>query len=73
MKYVFESYEPITFREEDSGMSLCLETGEVDQIGVSDPECGINIQINHWDMNREHMEFRKFEGKRFRVTLEVID
>lgn len=72
-KFVFESQEPITFTSEDSGCSLVIDDGEPYEVGGDDKEVGINIEIRSWDDTTEHVDLRGFEGKRLRVTVEVLD
>lgn len=70
LKIVFESQEPIGFNSADGGMCLEIDAGEPEEIGG---DYGINIQIASWNQLEKHDTIRQLEGKRIRVTLEVID
>lgn len=80
MKMIFESQEPITLTSEDSGCAMLIDDGEPEEVGGAE-ERGISIRIVSWDENgwkyplpeECHSDIRKLEGKRIRITLEVLD
>lgn len=67
-RIVFESQEPITFTSEDGGMALIVDNGEPENDSTE-----MFVRIQSWDESRAHPDLRKLNGKRIRVTLEVID
>lgn len=79
MKMIFESKEPITLTTEDSGCAMLIDNGEPEFVGES--ENTIAVEIRSWDENgweyplqeTTHADIRKLEGKRIRVTIEVLD
>ena len=75
MKLIFESQEPITFNAMDGGMGLEIEDGLPCPIGPgaeADNAIGL-IGIGSWNEAKDHTELRKLEGKRIRVTMEIIE
>lgn len=81
MKMIFESKEPITLTSEDSGCALLVDDGEPVDISEADEDSGMWIRIGSWDADgwvypqpeKCHAGIRKLEGKRVRITLDVID
>lgn len=84
MKKVFETSEPlniargevlkITHRDpsfdiEDSGQAIILTTAGDGVEGGP----GMFVRVQSWDETRQHEELRKFNGRRLRVTVEVIE
>lgn len=72
-KMIFESPELITFVSEDSGRALIVDCGEPEKVDEADKDSGMWVRIGSWDDLRIHSDIRSLEGKRVRVTLEVID
>lgn len=71
MKKIFESLGPITLKEEDMGWARVIDIGEPEEIG-GDPDVGMWIKVGSWDESGEHKDISALEGKKIRVTLEVI-
>ena len=65
---VFETIlKPEEVIKEDGGQAMVFT--------VSDPfqeENGLFVRIQSWDENKEHTEFKKFEGRKIRITIETI-
>jgi hypothetical protein len=38
-----------------------------------DEENGMFVQLRSWDENLEHKEFKKFIGRKIKITIETID
>jgi hypothetical protein len=38
-----------------------------------DEDNGMFVRIQSWDENCKHEEFKKFEGRKIRITIETID
>jgi len=78
VKMIFESREPITLTTEDAGLSMNVDEGQPEELGV-DSGSGIQVRINSWDDNgydspeTSHAKIKQLQGKRIRITLEVID
>jgi len=69
---IFESELPITLTSEDSGCALMVEDGQPVEVD-GHPDFGMWIKITSWDESKAHTDIRELEGKRVRVTLEVLD
>lgn len=66
MKKVFEAGVDREVKAEDSGQALILE--------LSEPgDSGMFVRVQSWDERKAHAEFRAFDGKRIRVTIEAIE
>lgn len=65
---IFETIlKPEEVLKEDGGQAMVFT--------VSDPfqeENGLFVRIQSWDENKEHTEFKKFEGRKIRITIETI-
>lgn len=78
MKVVFESSEPIKLVTEDSGCAMLVDGGDP-EIQDEDSPNTMWVQIGSWDDNghaypdSSHIDIRRLEGKKVRITLEVID
>lgn len=64
MKLILEDTITVESRE-DGGAALIAR--------FDDKDTGMFVRVQSWDETGEHAEFKKFEGKRVRVTVEVID
>lgn len=53
---------------EDSGQALVG-----DPFSASSGDDGMFVRIQSWDSKKKHVDFKKFQGKRIRVTIETID
>jgi hypothetical protein len=79
MKMVFESKEPITLASEDYGLILLVDDGNPELVEDSERDDRIWVRIGSWDDNGcndplvSHTNIKKLEGKKIRITLEVID
>ena len=73
-EWIYESPEPIAWGTEDSGMGLVMTAGEPEEVNPEHgPDIGFNLTINSWDASKAHVEARSLEGKRLRVTVQVIE
>jgi len=72
MELIFESQEPITLSYEDGGAAIIVSDGSPELIGKIGS--GMFVRIQSWDENETgHREIKILEGKRVRITLEVIE
>lgn len=56
---------------EDRGQALITT---IDSDGTNEEENnGMFVRIQSWDENKQHEEFKKFEGRKIRITIETID
>ena len=53
---------------EDGGMALIAELAPDEEA-----EFGMFFRVQSWDNTLLHSEFRKFEGRRVRITLEIVE
>ena len=53
---------------EDGGQALITYIAE-----PTDTDNGMFIRIQSWDEQLKHEEFKKFEGRKIRITIETID
>lgn len=61
-------------RTEISGpMSVDVEDGGKAKIGTIYSEGDLFVRIQSWDEGCEHTEFAKLDGKKIRVTIEVVE
>ncbi|RUP38911.1 MAG: hypothetical protein EKK63_11120 [Acinetobacter sp.] len=78
-KLIFESKEPITLTTEDAGLTLLVNDGNPELVKESELDNGIWLRFGSWDDNGcndplvSHTDIKKLEGKKVRITLEVID
>jgi len=59
-------------RKDDGGLALIWEP-EFDEAGDDpvDPDNGTQIEFSSWDDAKKHESFKRFIGKRVRITVEV--
>jgi len=53
---------------EDGGQALISDPFE-----LSAGDNGIFVRVQSWDEEKEHKEFKKFQDKEIRITVETID
>ncbi len=58
----------VEFDTEDSG---CAMIGQVDRDGNAE-ERGLFVRIHSWDEGKKHADARLLEGKRVRVTIDIL-
>ena len=79
MKMIFESKELITLAAEDAGLALLVDDGNPELVEDPERDNGIWVRIGSWDDNgyddpsASHTDIKKLEGKKVRITLEVIE
>lgn len=73
MKKIFEQIlHPETVETEDGGCAKIATFGwSIDE--PEDSETGILVRLQSWDKSKEHKDFKKFEGKRVKITIETIE
>ncbi len=54
---------------QDGGRARILEVGGPKGVGGD----GVFVRFQSWDDNKAHGQMKPFEGKKLRVTIEVID
>lgn len=57
--------------KEDGGQALITTMDFRDT--PEDEDNGMFVRIQSWDENCKHEEFKKFEGRKIRITIETID
>lgn len=67
-KRVYEGYLEIE-SVDDSGRARIASVVEQ----VADPDDQMFVRVQSWDESCEHPQFKNFEGKRVRVTVEVLE
>jgi hypothetical protein len=72
VKFVFESQKPITLWEEDNRQSLLINEGEPEPVGDNRASCLV-VEVRSYDEEKNHTDILKLEGKKIRVTVEVMD
>jgi len=75
-KLIFEAdMEDKDVRSDDGGLALIWEPEfEIEDGDLPlDPENGTQIEFSSWDDHRDHRSFRRFIGKRVRITVEVTN
>lgn len=78
-KMIFESKNPITLTSEDRGLALLVDDGNPELVEDPERDNGMWLRIGSWDDNGcndplvSHTDIKKLEGKKVRITLEVID
>lgn len=53
---------------EDGGMFRSFDIEPDDE-----QENGIFFRFNSWDDTTEHTDFKKFEGKKIKLTIEIVE
>jgi len=53
---------------EDGGQAIITHITE-----PTDTDNGMFIRIQSWDEQLKHEEFKKFEGRKIRITIETVD
>lgn len=66
MKVVMEGVTE--FHKEDGGMALIAENFEHEPHAAN----GMFVRLQSWDETKQHAMARQFEGKKVRITVEVI-
>lgn len=74
-KITFEAdMDERTLKREDSGCALIWERPafEIDGDEPTTPDAGTLVRFWSWDESKEHESFKRFIGKRVRITVEVV-
>lgn len=71
-KLVF-STQKLELSREDGGCALIGEVCDDDILRGSEAPSEVFVRIQSWDDDRLHPTIRQLEGKRVRVTVEVIE
>jgi hypothetical protein len=67
MKKTFEGI--VEYEQEDSGQALIAT---IDDANTTNPTPTMFVRLQSWDEEVRHVEARQFEGKRVRITVEII-
>lgn len=81
MKVVVTSEDALNLESQDSGAALIGEVAgavlvDGEEVFPEHSDCGLFLRIQSWDAEtygEHHRLIRSLEGKRLRVTIEVID
>lgn len=68
-RWVFEGN--IEWNAEDSGTAL-VDEGDMEEVGAANEFKGMTCRIGSYDPDKDHTEARPMDGRRVRITVEVL-
>lgn len=71
MKYTIESIIKVDAIE-DGGKAIIAESIPI-VTGHSDDENGMFLKLQSWDVDTVHTDFNLLNGKKIKITIEVLD
>ncbi len=74
-KLIFQTEGMVDISTEDGGCAMIAENLPIDTEN-SDEDNGMFVKIQSWDERDEdeaHLDMKKLDGKRVRITIEVLD
>jgi hypothetical protein len=66
----FIENEPLSFKTEDSGAAMIADTNGVN---YDNEDSGLFVRIQSWDESLKHPLTKSLEGKKVKITIEVLD